>query len=98
MEELRQERKRLAADFDKLAAELTERRGSAARKLEKRSRPNWPSSPWSARSSVLRLHPLRGPPRAPTASDFLVSPNLAKSPAIGEGGFRRRDLAAWLWR
>ena len=36
MEQLRKEQKRLAAEFGKLAAELTERRGAAARKLEKK--------------------------------------------------------------
>jgi len=36
MEELRREQARLAADFEKRAAELTERRTAAARKLEKR--------------------------------------------------------------
>jgi DNA repair protein RecN (Recombination protein N) len=36
MEELRRERVRMAAEFEKLAAELTARRTAAARKLEKR--------------------------------------------------------------
>ncbi len=36
MDQLRKERSRLAAEFEKLAAELTARRAAAARKLEKR--------------------------------------------------------------
>ena len=36
MEALRQERKRMAAEFEKLAGALTEARQAAARRLEKR--------------------------------------------------------------
>ena len=54
MEQLRKEQKRLAAEFGKLAAELTERRRAAGRKLENRWKPNWRNWPWSARSSGWR--------------------------------------------
>jgi DNA repair protein RecN (Recombination protein N) len=80
MEELRQERKRLAADFDKLAAELTERRGSAARKLEKRVEAEL--AQLAMERTVFRIAITPAPWSAEGADrvDFLVSPNLGEEP------------------
>jgi DNA repair protein RecN (Recombination protein N) len=80
MEELRQERKRLAADFDKLAAELTGRRGSAARKLEKRVEAEL--AQLGMERTVFRIAITPAPWSAEGADriDFLVSPNLGEEP------------------
>jgi DNA repair protein RecN (Recombination protein N) len=80
MEELRQERKRLAADFDKLAAELTGRRGSAARKLEKRVEAEL--AQLAMERTVFRIAITPAPWSAEGADriDFLVSPNLGEEP------------------
>ena len=80
MEELRQERKRLAADFDKLAGELTGRRGSAARKLEKRVEAEL--AQLGMERTVFRIAITPAPWSAEGADriDFLVSPNLGEEP------------------
>ncbi|MBZ5624553.1 MAG: DNA repair protein RecN [Acidobacteriia bacterium] len=80
MEKLRKEQKRLSAEFEKLAAELTERRSSASGRLAARVaaelaqlamertvfRSGISPAPWS-RSGADRV-------------DFLVSPNLGEEP------------------
>jgi DNA repair protein RecN (Recombination protein N) len=80
MEELRQERKRLAADFDKLASELTERRRAAARKLEKRVEAEL--AQLAMERTVFRIAITPAPWSAEGADrvDFLVSPNLGEEP------------------
>jgi DNA repair protein RecN (Recombination protein N) len=80
MEELRKERKRLAADFEKLAAELTGRRGSAARKLEKRVEAEL--AQLAMERTVFRVAITPAPWSAEGADriDFLVSPNLGEEP------------------
>jgi DNA repair protein RecN (Recombination protein N) len=80
MEELRQERKRLAADFDNLATELTGRRGSAARKLEKRVEAEL--AQLGMERTVFRIAITPAPWSAEGADriDFLVSPNLGEEP------------------
>jgi DNA repair protein RecN (Recombination protein N) len=80
MEELRQERKRLAADFEKLAGELRERRGSAARKLEKRVEAEL--AQLAMERTVFRIAMTPAPWSAEGADrvDFLVSPNLGEEP------------------
>jgi DNA repair protein RecN (Recombination protein N) len=80
MEELRKERKRLAADFDKLAGELTGRRGSAARKLEKRVEAEL--AQLAMERTVFRIAMTPAPWSAEGADrvEFLVSPNLGEEP------------------
>jgi DNA repair protein RecN (Recombination protein N) len=80
MEELRKERKRLASDFDNLAAELTGRRGSAARKLEKRVEAEL--AQLAMERTVFRIAIAPAPWTAEGADrvDFLVSPNLGEEP------------------
>jgi DNA repair protein RecN (Recombination protein N) len=80
MDELRKERKRLAAEFEKLAAELTGRRGSAARKLEKRVEAEL--AQLAMERTVFRIAMAPAPWSAEGADrvDFLVSQNLGEEP------------------
>ena len=66
MEELRKEQKRLAADFEKLAADLTARRASAARKLEKRVEAELAQLAMERTVFRVAITPPRGPRTAPT--------------------------------
>ncbi|HLK66395.1 MAG TPA: DNA repair protein RecN [Bryobacteraceae bacterium] len=80
MEVLRKEQKRLAAEFEKLAAELTEKRGAAGRKLEKRVAAEL--AQLAMERTVFRIA-LTPAPWSRTGADrveFLVSPNLGEEP------------------
>ena len=80
MEELRKEQKRLSAEFEKLAAELRERRGAAARKLEKRVEAEL--AQLAMERTVFRIEITPAPWTAHGADriDFLASPNLGEEP------------------
>jgi DNA repair protein RecN (Recombination protein N) len=80
MEELRRAQKRLAGEFEKLAAELSERRRTAARKLEKRVEAEL--AQLAMERTVFRIEIAPAPWSADGADrvDFLVSPNLGEEP------------------
>jgi len=80
MEQLRKEQKRLAADFGKLAGELTERRGSAARKLERQVEAEL--AQLAMDRTVFRVALAEAPwsPHGADRVEFLVSPNLGEEP------------------
>ena len=75
------EQKRLAGEFEKLAAELTAGRAAAARKLEKKVEAELAAACHGAhRVPRGDRRPRRGASTAPTAVEFLVSPNLGEEP------------------
>ena len=80
MEALRQERKRLAAEFEKLAGALTEARQAAARRLEKRVEAEL--AQLAMERTVFRVAIAAAPWSAAGADrvDFLVSPNVGEEP------------------
>jgi DNA repair protein RecN (Recombination protein N) len=80
MEELRREQARLAAEFEKWAAELTERRAAAARKLEKRVAAEL--APLGMERAVFRVELDRAPwsEHGADAIAFLVSANPGEEP------------------
>jgi DNA repair protein RecN (Recombination protein N) len=80
MEELRKAQKRLAGDFEKLAAELTERRAAAARKLEKKVEAEL--SQLAMERTVFRvdLSPAEWSADGADRVAFLVSPNVGEEP------------------
>jgi DNA repair protein RecN (Recombination protein N) len=80
MEALRKQRKRLAAEFEKLAGALTEARTGAARRLEKRVEAEL--AQLAMERTVFRVS-LAEAPWSPAGADrveFLVSPNLGEEP------------------
>jgi len=80
MEQLRKEQKRLAAEFGKLAEELTERRDAAAHKLEQQVEAEL--AQLAMDRTVFRVT-LAAAPWSPHGADrveFLVSPNLGEEP------------------
>jgi DNA repair protein RecN (Recombination protein N) len=80
MEELRRAQKRLAGEFEKLAAELSERRRAAARKLEKRVEEEL--AQLAMERTVFRIEISAAPWTADGADrvEFLVSPNVGEEP------------------
>jgi len=80
MEQLRKEQKRLAAEFGKLAAELTERRRAAGRKLEKQVEAEL--AQLAMERTVFRVALAESPWSAHGADrvEFLVSPNVGEEP------------------
>ena len=80
MEELRQTQKRLAADFEKLAAELTDRRAAAARKLEKRVEVELAQLAMEGTVFRVAITPLPWSAHGADRVEFLVSPNLGEEP------------------
>jgi DNA repair protein RecN (Recombination protein N) len=80
MEALRQERKRLAAEFEKLAGALTEARQAAARRLEKRVEAEL--AQLAMERTVFRVAMAQAAWSGAGADrvDFLVSPNLGEEP------------------
>ncbi len=90
MEELRALRLRLASEFERLAADLTARRGAAARKLEKRVVAEL--AQLAMERTVFRVD-LAAADWSAAGADrvaFLVSPNLGEEPrAAGKGRLRR---------
>lgn len=80
MEELRRDQKRFAAEFEKLAAELTSRRATAAQRLEKRVEAEL--AQLAMERTVFRIE-LAAAPWSEQGADsvqFLVSPNLGEEP------------------
>jgi DNA repair protein RecN (Recombination protein N) len=80
MEELRRSHRRLSADFEKLAADLTARRTASARKLEKRVEAEL--AQLAMERTVFRIA-IAAAPWTETGADaveFLVSPNLGEEP------------------
>jgi DNA repair protein RecN (Recombination protein N) len=80
MEQLRKEQKRLAAEFGKLAAELTERRAAAARKLEKKVEDELAQLAMERTVFRIDLSPAAWSEHGADAVKFLVSPNPGEEP------------------
>jgi DNA repair protein RecN (Recombination protein N) len=80
MEQLRKEQAKLAAEFAKLASELTERRTAAARKLEKRVEAEL--AQLAMERTVFRIQMTRTAWSSHGADrvEFLVSPNVGEEP------------------
>jgi len=80
MEALRKQRKRLAAEFEKLAGALTEARTGAARRLEKRVEAEL--AQLAMERTVFRVSMAEAPwsPAGADRVDFLVSPNVGEEP------------------
>jgi DNA repair protein RecN (Recombination protein N) len=80
MEALRKEQKRLAAEFEKQAADLTARRAAAARKLEKKVEAEL--AQLAMERTVFRVELAAAPWSAAGADaiEFLVSPNPGEEP------------------
>jgi DNA repair protein RecN (Recombination protein N) len=80
MEELRQQQKRLAVEFEKLAADLTSRRTSAARKLEKRVETELAQLGMAGTVFRVAINPAPWNEHGVDRIDFMVSPNLGEEP------------------
>ena len=80
MEQLRKEQKRLAAEFGKLADELTEGRGAAARKLEKKVEQELAQLAMERTVFRVDLSPAAWSEHGADAVRFLVSPNPGEEP------------------
>jgi DNA repair protein RecN (Recombination protein N) len=80
MEELRLTQKRLAADFEKLAADLSARRAAAARKLEKRVEVELAQLAMEGTVFRVAITPLPWSAHGADRVEFLVSPNLGEEP------------------
>ena len=80
MEELRRERKRLAADFEKRAAEVTERRAAAARTLEQRVIAELAQLAMERTVFRVEIAPAAWSAAGADRVEFLVSPNLGEEP------------------
>jgi DNA repair protein RecN (Recombination protein N) len=80
MEQLRREQARLAAEFEKNAAELSERRRAAARKLEKRVQAEL--AQLAMERTVFRVEMERADwsPGGYDRVEYLVSPNVGEEP------------------
>jgi len=80
MEALRQERKRLAAEFEKLAGALTEARTLAARRLEKRVEAELAQLAMERTVFRVAMAEAAWSPAGADRVEFLVSPNLGEEP------------------
>jgi DNA repair protein RecN (Recombination protein N) len=80
MEELRQQQKRLAFDFEKLAADLTALRAAAARKLEKKVETELTQLAMAGTVFRVAINPAPWSEQGADRVDFLVSPNLGEEP------------------
>jgi DNA repair protein RecN (Recombination protein N) len=80
MEKLRKEQKRLSAEFEKLATELTERRASASGKLEKRVAAELAQLAMERTVFRVALAPAPWSKSGADRVEFLVSPNLGEEP------------------
>ena len=80
MEELRREQKRLAGEFEKVAADLTARRTEAARKLEKRVEAELAQLAMERTVFRIQITPAPWSPQGADTIEFLVSPNLGEEP------------------
>ena len=80
MEELRKAQQRLAGDFEKLAAELTERRAAAARKLEKKVGAELAQLAMERTVFRVDLSPAEWAAEGADRVAFLVSANVGEEP------------------
>jgi DNA repair protein RecN (Recombination protein N) len=80
MEELRRAQKRLAADFETVAAALTARRGAAARKLEKRVETELAQLAMEGTVFRVAISPLLWSAHGADRVEFLVSANRGEEP------------------
>jgi DNA repair protein RecN (Recombination protein N) len=80
MEELRREQKRLASEFEKVAADLTARRAAAARKLEKKVEAELAGLAMAGTVFRVAINPAPWSADGADRVDFLVSPNLGEEP------------------
>jgi DNA repair protein RecN (Recombination protein N) len=80
MEELRREQKRVAGEFEKLAADLTARRAAAARKLEKKVEVELAALAMAGTVFRVAINPAPWSADGADRVDFLVSPNLGEEP------------------
>ena len=80
MEELRREQKRVAGEFEQQAAELTARRLSAARKLEKKVETELAGLAMAGTVFRVAINPAPWSASGADRVDFLVSPNLGEEP------------------
>ncbi|MGA2144454.1 MAG: DNA repair protein RecN [Bryobacteraceae bacterium] len=80
MEELRQTRKRLGAEYEKLSAELTASRSAAARRLEKRVEAELAQLAMDRTVFRVSMEPSAWSPDGSETVEFLVSPNRGEEP------------------
>ncbi|HEX3746298.1 MAG TPA: DNA repair protein RecN [Bryobacteraceae bacterium] len=80
MEELRREQKRVASEFEKLAADLTARRLAAARKLEKKVEAELAGLAMAGTVFRVAINPAPWSAHGADRIDFLVSPNPGEEP------------------
>ncbi|MGA1997534.1 MAG: DNA repair protein RecN, partial [Bryobacteraceae bacterium] len=80
MEELRKARKRLAADYEKLSAELTRSRAAATRRLEKRVEAELAELAMDRTVFRVSMEPAAWSADGADAVEFLVSPNRGEEP------------------
>jgi DNA repair protein RecN (Recombination protein N) len=80
MEELRREQKRLAGEFQKVAADLSARRSAAARKLEKKVEAELAGLAMAGTVFRVALNPAPWSAYGADRIDFLVSPNPGEEP------------------
>jgi DNA repair protein RecN (Recombination protein N) len=80
MEELRREQKRVAGEFEQLAADLTARRASAARKLEKKVEAELAALAMAGTVFRVAINPAPWSASGADRVDFLVSPNPGEEP------------------
>jgi DNA repair protein RecN (Recombination protein N) len=80
MEKLRREQQRLAGDFERLAADLSARRASAARKLEKKVEAELAALAMAGTAFRVAINPAPWSELGADRVDFLVSPNLGEEP------------------
>ena len=80
MEALRKERKRLAAEFEKLAGALTEARQAAARRLEKRVEAELAQLAMERTVFRVVMSQAAWSPAGADRVEFLVSPNVGEEP------------------
>ena len=80
MEQLRAGQKQLAAAFERLAAELTQRRGAAAGKLEKRVEAELGQLAMERTQFRIEISPAAWSSTGADAIEFRVSPNVGEEP------------------
>jgi DNA repair protein RecN (Recombination protein N) len=80
MEELRREQKRIAGDFEKVAADLSARRSAAARKLEKKVEAELAGLAMAGTVFRVAINPAPWSAYGADRIDFLVSPNPGEEP------------------
>ena len=80
MDQLRAQQKRLASEFEKLSAELTDVRRNAARKLEKRVETELAQLAMERTVFRVEIAPAAWSAEGADRIEFLVSPNLGETP------------------